>query len=555
MIIECDKWQDFLTCKFSNEYLELESGNVSQNCKHAVAETEIEGVEKAECRECNECLNFFNNKLTKILNDASYYNKNEDTILKEIEKMKTTIDPFTTMFRNYMGHRVRAFSQFAAIKKLYSESSESNAMIIVDHKQKTLEMHFREGQVQYFGKVGMSLLGFMLIFREIRYCEKTKKRKSGLVKYHFDFMFENYNSQNHLQVMSALQTILPILKEKFPLIRTTTLVSDNASCFASHDGIPFIHYLNKYLATVYHPPRLPIRINRWLFAEASAGKDEEDTHFSFVNSQFCSYALDGNNITTEADVFAALQFQGGLAGSNTALLNGTGLTNHDHIYEASQTKKEFKGKTKVRATHDIQWNDIDENSNLPPVTACSISNITKAEKIKLKRLQNFMTKRLNVTLTEDNNFTSPKPPRFQFDPEREGGNPAEIEKKLVSNTKAHAIKSAMDESGLEFGIELVRENAKNDEVVPYSGLFPIGWARAPKVPRSEHPFRHHATLALHKLWEGGNISKAKKLSAERARKNLVQSTILTQWDERLSLTIPKIKAFFQKSQYTMNTLV
>ena len=31
--------------------------------------------------------------------------------------------------------------------------------MVLDHKQKVLQMRYREGQVEYFGKKGMSLLG------------------------------------------------------------------------------------------------------------------------------------------------------------------------------------------------------------------------------------------------------------------------------------------------------------------------------------------------------------------------------------------------------------
>ena len=44
---------------------------------------------------------------------------------------------------------------------------EKNSIInVLDHKQKVLGMNFCEGQVEYFGKKGMSILGPMKVWWE-----------------------------------------------------------------------------------------------------------------------------------------------------------------------------------------------------------------------------------------------------------------------------------------------------------------------------------------------------------------------------------------------------
>ena len=48
------------------------------------------------------------------------------------------------------------------------------------------------------------------------------------------------------------------------------------------------------------------------------------------------------------------------------------------------------------------------------------------------------------------------------------------------------------------------------------------------------------------MWRLGNEEKARKMSAERAQKMLIDNTILTKWDKRLRVSCPRIKAFFQK---------
>ena len=59
--------------------------------------------------------------------------------------------------------------------KLLASITNEKAGLWIDHKQKVLPMIYREGQVEYFGKKGMSLLGAMLVRR----VERATKGKSA----------------------------------------------------------------------------------------------------------------------------------------------------------------------------------------------------------------------------------------------------------------------------------------------------------------------------------------------------------------------------------------
>jgi hypothetical protein len=135
----------------------------------------------------------------------------------------------------YMGHRARA--QFYEIKLLYQRLSNDEVLIIIDHKQKILGMKYREGQVEYFGKQGMSLLGAMMAQR-VRMADKNGAVRPGLRRIHFDLIFDQCKSQDSRQVLGALQELFRYIKDKYPEIKKVYLLSDNASCFASHDCIP-----------------------------------------------------------------------------------------------------------------------------------------------------------------------------------------------------------------------------------------------------------------------------------------------------------------------------
>ena len=70
---------------------------------------------------------------------------------------------FQPVIKSYMAHRVRAVAQFVKIEKEKTKFTDRSCGLWFDHKQKVLPMRFREGQMEYFGKRGMYLLGAMLI--------------------------------------------------------------------------------------------------------------------------------------------------------------------------------------------------------------------------------------------------------------------------------------------------------------------------------------------------------------------------------------------------------
>jgi hypothetical protein len=67
----------------------------------------------------------------------------------------------------YAAHRCREKHQAEAIKEIMQSLEDLNlAIIVIDHKQKTLPMKFMEGQGDYFGKNGMSILGIMVVLHD-----------------------------------------------------------------------------------------------------------------------------------------------------------------------------------------------------------------------------------------------------------------------------------------------------------------------------------------------------------------------------------------------------
>lgn len=127
---------------------------------------------------------------------------------------------------------------------------------------------------------------------------------------------------------ASIEMLVNHVHKQFPVIKEIVVQSDNATCFASQELIPFIYHLNPKSREDGHP-----NITDWIFTEAQTGRGRLDTHFSFVK--------------LEEDIFNALSFKGGIAGATVIL------------FDCSELPKQFISKpfksrvVKSRSTHHI----------------------------------------------------------------------------------------------------------------------------------------------------------------------------------------------------------
>eukprot|EP00957_Ditylum_brightwellii_P007135 542022-Ditylum_brightwellii.AAC.1 len=74
----------------------------------------------------------------------------------------------------------------------------SKVLMVIDHKQKVLQIKYREGQVEYYGEKGLSVLGAMIV-----------TWKTNGFKYTFiDCVFKGYTGQDNIQVAAALEVLI-----------------------------------------------------------------------------------------------------------------------------------------------------------------------------------------------------------------------------------------------------------------------------------------------------------------------------------------------------------
>ena len=530
-------WQ-FLAFKFSEVHLQIDSTCPVLCCRFGVNTIDTcdhDHDSNEQCKLSMEALQVFDPfiKLLRYIDIDNYTYDIDNEMKLEIKSMIKTPPIMKTQVKNYMSHRLRAKVQFAAIKTIYQDLTSNRCLLVFDHKQKVLPRQFREGQVDYFGKRGMSLLGAMFVRRVDR---KIKDEiVSGLEYRYIDCVMEHYSAQDSVQVLSTIKLVIEYLRITYPCINSITLQSDNASCFATHDNIPFVYHLNKDMArNNYH-----IRIDRWIYTEAQTGKGRLDTHFSYVNTVFDSFVADGNDILTERDIYQALNFQGGILGTTTLLIDGSRISSNNKVL---LTKNGFKTKKiGVRETHDIKWGTLS-------VEVFSLSDITIPEVIDFLKLEEYNINVLDANIIHSN--TSPKEPMFTSDQVANKYMDIQHEDDTIEpGSKVEAMVDGLNRCGIE------HNNQHTVKVVEkVNGVIKQGWACYPRGTKGE--MLSSITLTeLKSLYDGGCADKSKKVSADRAHVVITEQTAKRDWYERLICTVARVKAFFAMTPTKMRELI
>ena len=168
---ECDnmtsRWsalESFFQYEYRAKHLELESSCKQHCCKYGlnILPTCLHNHDLGSCKSCDQDTVFFLD-LDNMLHLILLQLEDED----DKSEVRTMIRASTEIFRNtltaFKAHQMRGYAQFAKLKQEIARFSEKQCGLWFDHKQKINPMHYCEGQIEYFGRRGMSLLGFMLV--------------------------------------------------------------------------------------------------------------------------------------------------------------------------------------------------------------------------------------------------------------------------------------------------------------------------------------------------------------------------------------------------------
>ena len=163
--------EQFLAYEFRALHLRLVSNCKTHCCKYAVNSAmlppNIPCPTVHTCQLCTAC-----NQGTLLLNDiealinyliAQIDDDNIDMKNDISSMLKAAVLVFRPTIIDYISQQVQVYAQFAKIKEETSQLIDKRCGVWFDHKQKVLPGKHREGQVGYFGKRGMSLIGAMTV--------------------------------------------------------------------------------------------------------------------------------------------------------------------------------------------------------------------------------------------------------------------------------------------------------------------------------------------------------------------------------------------------------
>ena len=154
---DCDllllQWKNilqFLSYQYSEKNLKIDSETPCLCCRYGVSKINLCNHEHIADNNCKNTIDALEAivPFTKLLQhlDISSRLEVEDEVKYEIKTMERTTSIISEQIKNYMGHRMRAKVQFAAIIQVYKELTVNNALVVFDHKQKVLPRQHREGQ-------------------------------------------------------------------------------------------------------------------------------------------------------------------------------------------------------------------------------------------------------------------------------------------------------------------------------------------------------------------------------------------------------------------------
>ena len=380
----------------------------------------------------------------------------------------------------------------------------------MDHKQKVQNMKYREGQVEYYGKKGMSVLGTMVV----QWVTKDDDKEMGFQYSIMDYIISGYTGQDNVQVCAILQLLCSSVQKMHPDVNEICLQSDNATWFSSQEMIPFIHHLN-----AEHPS---VTINKCIFTEAQTGCGILDTHFSYVNIVLKSYVEDGNDIDMEEDIFKALSYHHGIAGTTVVLVDGSRLKG------PSLETKYNCDKMGSRETHELRW---DWNQAM----LIKSSGVTEPITVTSKKLMKHKKLHLHATIKEE--FKSPKPSLFTSSCK----STEVVDEKKGKSSKTEAYVTALEDAGVICSNTPIQTCI--DTCVNTPSQFTCSWAVYPGNTKEKMSQRVY--VQLKKMFELGHNDKIRKVSADCAKQILVDGILFESWAEKLVVSIPRIKTFSQ----------
>ena len=181
------------------------------------------------CKDCQDSFTIFDD-LLEFHKNASAFIENS-SLCNEKPEMYDDMLQWESMIEicqrnliDYRAHLAQKVSEHGFDKKEYAALDEDEAVVVIDYKMKVLPRSYREKQLDWFSKRGMSVLGV-----EIHLMIDGKRE----VLYHF-FISDDAN-QDAEAVLCAKHYLYSEILPRYN-VKKVKFRSDGAGCFSSNDA-------------------------------------------------------------------------------------------------------------------------------------------------------------------------------------------------------------------------------------------------------------------------------------------------------------------------------
>jgi hypothetical protein len=117
-----------------------------------------------------------------------------------------------------------------------------------------------------------------------------------------------------------------------------------------------------------------------------------------------------------------------------------------------------------------------------------------------------------------------------------------VDGNICMTSKSEVIQQALLTSGIDFERAPAVEADMATMLTP--NVIDPRWAAYPG--NNPNKLTKECLAKLKELYKIGKYNKKQKVGAGRAHQILVDTLLFDKWDKQLDLTVPKIKAFFQR---------
>ena len=169
-----------------------------------------------------------------------------------------------------------------------------------DYCQKVIPMKFREGQVDYFGKKGLSL-----------HVDVLFRLEEGIIKKFVYFSVMQRSDQDSEDVLALADHMLKKIKSDHISTKFIYTKSDNAGCYHNTLCPEALYRLcSKYGLTLV----------RYDYNEPCRGKDQCDRESAGAKTIMRSYLCSGKDLMTAEDIFQSLHYGYGLKDAEVSVV-------------------------------------------------------------------------------------------------------------------------------------------------------------------------------------------------------------------------------------------